>query len=107
ERPRLRRDLRRDRERVLELAAAAGVRRGTLRGPDRAHALQRGPGGRRAGWPALLLRQPAPEPRRRGADALAPLRLLPTEPDAAARLAGPLRRHAGRGWAAGPPVRRR
>ena len=62
-RPLLRRDVRGDRLAALELADAAADRRGALRRPLRARALQRLQRRPLARRPRLLLRQPAARPR--------------------------------------------
>ena len=64
--PRLRRDVRRDRQRDARLAPAAGHRREPLRRPDRAHGIQRGAARARPRRPPLLLREPAPAALPRG-----------------------------------------
>ena len=86
----------------VELADAAGHRRGALRRPDRAHALQRLPRRPLARRPRLLLRQPAAAcatgtataASTAPAPAVVRVRLLPAERDAAARVPAALPRHA-------------
>ena len=100
--PLLRRNLRRDRVGLLELADAARDRRGALRRPARAHALQRRARRARARWRRLLLRQPAARARgpsrpgraRRAAPAVVRVRVLPAECHAAAGEPPALRRDA-------------
>ena len=68
-RPRLRRDVRGDRQRHARLAAAARDRRPGLRRRHRADDLQRRPAGRLARRDGVLLRQPAAAPDATGAAA--------------------------------------
>ena len=102
---RVRRDVRGDRVRVLELAPAAGHGRSPLRRPARAHALQRRARGRRVRPLRVQLLEHAP--RHPGPAPVVRLRVLPAEPDAAARLAAHLPRHRRRRRADDPPVRDR
>ena len=112
-RPGLQRDLRGHRQLPVELAAAAGHRRGPVRRPDGAAALQRVRRvglGRRA---ALLLRQPAPAARRplrerpaRPPPGVVLLRLLPAQHHADQGLAPALSGHRGRRRALPAPVHR-
>ena len=104
-RVRLRRDVRGDRVRVLELAPAAGHGRSALRRPARAHALQRRARRRRVRPLRVQLLEHAP--RHPGPAPVVRLRVLPAEPDAAARLAAHLPRDRGRRRADDPPVRDR
>ena len=121
-RPRVLRDVRRDRVGDAVLAAAAGHRRGALRRPGRAHALQRRrdlAGARRA---RVLLRQPAAPARARRparpgcgqparvvehARAVVQRRVLPDQHRPHAREPRRLRGHRRRARRADPPVRRR
>ena len=99
----------------VELADAAGDRRGALRRPARAHALQRRARRARAGRRRLLLRQPAARARRasrpgrarRATPAVVRVRVLPAERDAAAGEPAALRRDPRRGGSPDPPVRDR
>ena len=103
---RVRRDVRGDRVRVLELAPAAGHGRGPLRRPARAHALQRRARGRRVRPLRVQLLEHAPG--HPGPAPMVRLRVLPAEPDAAARLAAHLPRDRGRRRRPhDPPVRDR
>ena len=101
--PRLQRDLRRDRQLPVELAAAARHRRREVRRPHGTRALQRLRGRDRHRGPAVLLREPAAAPRgslREGRPGPAPrlvqLRLLPAEHHAPHRIPGTLSRHGSR-----------
>ena len=115
-RPRLRRDVRRDRELPVELAPAAGHRARALRRRDGARALQRDRR-RRPSVDGCHFTYSNPLHLRAGHDGVdedAPserlpwftLRLLPAEPRAARRVAAPLRRDARRGGRPAPPARR-
>ena len=112
--PGVRRDLRRDRQRDARLAAAARDRRGPLRRPDRADHVQR------ACCPGLSLdgthffyvnplqrrsRRSGDDPRRRRPRAVVPVRLLPAQPDAAARVVGAVPGDGRRRRHPAPPVR--
>ena len=111
--PGLQRDLRVDRQLPVELAAAAGHRRGQVRRPMERVLYNGFAGAISTDGHPVLLRQPAAaargplrERRARAAPGVVLLRLLPAEHHAARRLAGALPGHGGRRHPAPAPVHR-
>ena len=106
QRARLHRDLRRHRQRDVELAHARARRRSPLRRPDRTHPLQRRPARPLARRPELLLPEPARRRWHPPPPALVRLRLLPAQRGPPSGLAARLRLQYFRRRRLGPPLRR-